>query len=571
MTDSDYLSWFATVFQGNKDFYVYHQPPFHSDGKSKMVAKSVGYAKRDGEFLPVTEELYRNHLTGKEGLGVVPLTDDGKNRGVCFYAVIDIDVYGVNFTWLVKKLYAAGLKFAAFPSKSGGLHIYFFFLTAEPAADAVRALQRIVTVFGLHKLFASNGGISGKTEKSKVEIFPDKTVCAPGDAKPHGVFLPFYNAAGKSRSGLLTEENKVLQIQKARPVIDSMFTTVKEIEEVLDKLPYSDAPYCIQMLLLTGALGEGEGRNNFLFSAAVFLKKKYQDGFYDELAEMNNRLSDPMSEKDLRLTYNSVMARDYHYKCKEAPCASYCDRKECKIREFAGVKKDRKNTYTGADCWGEMSMVMAEEPYYLWQVRIKPDEEFKTVRADSVDDLQNQSVMQKRCWRDLHWAPFRVSDNTWIQTVNDAMEGIENRQIAIAKETDTSELSELRVCFFRFLTQAQCGAAHLVYTGRPYHGDGGYFFTHDGFKAYLTSEKLTLGRINLREWLISQGCSEAKVEWETGKDTKRTIACWKKPETEELLSMDEFYDDIYAGDAGALQEEARADDAPEEGRDDIRF
>jgi hypothetical protein len=163
-----------------------------------------------------------------------------------------------------------------------------------------------------------------------------------------------------------------------------------------------------------------------------------------------------------------------------------------------------------------------------------------------------------------------VKDNDWVAQVNRSMEGIENREILIAKETDTSEMSDLRNCFVRYLTHAQGRSPHLVYAGHVYHGDGRYFFTHNGFKNYLRAENLTVGRTNLREWLIAQGCAESKVEWETGRGVKRTIPCWEKPETEELLSMGEFYEDVYAGDEDVLRKGHPAESGAE-GQGDVRF
>jgi hypothetical protein len=567
MADSDYLSWFYRLFHGNGKFYVRHQPPFRKEG-NKTLAKKVVYAKKGDAFLPVTEELYREHLNGKGGLAVAPIIDfvkvgEAQHTNVCYYALIDIDVYDANFTWLVRRLYDAGFKFAAFPSKSGGLHIYFLFCEPEPAAEVMAALNSVVTVFGMRKMF-----VSGTV--SKVEVFPEKAVCAPGVSLPKCVFLPFYNSVGRSKQGLLTVDNKMLQIVKAKPIINTMFTTLKEMQDVLKALPYGDAPYCIQMVMLTGALGEGEGRNNFLFSAAVYLKKKYGENFYTHLTEMNGRLQDPIDEHSLKTTYESVMKKEYHYKCASFPCDAYCDKQECKLREFSGVKKDRGNTYTGADCWGLLTKYVAEEPYYLWEIRVAPGESFRTVKIDSVDDLRNQLVVQKRCWRDLNWAPYQVKDNEWIEQVNRAMRGIEDRQIIVPKETDTSELSDLRNCFIRFLTHRQVkdGQPYLLQTDRVYHGGGAYYFTHTGFKEYLRLAKVSLGRLNLREWLISQGCEEGEISWELRKGRTYIKKCWKRPDTEELLAMEVVYEDIYEGDEDVLR---RDTEQREEGPDETLF
>jgi hypothetical protein len=124
VSENKTLGLFYNIFRGNTSFFVKHQAPFaEKDGKLK--ASWCGFAvynkhcpppegKENGDLIPVTKDLYREHLNGGDGLAIAPLTNTQDKRNVCFYAAIDIDVYGVNFTWLVSRLYRAGFKFAAF-------------------------------------------------------------------------------------------------------------------------------------------------------------------------------------------------------------------------------------------------------------------------------------------------------------------------------------------------------------------------------------------------------------------------------------------------------------------------
>jgi hypothetical protein len=506
-------------------------------------------------------------LNGGNGLAIAPITDTRDERNVCFYAVIDIDVYGVSFTWLVNRLYHAGFKFAAFLSKSGGLHIYFFFTDPEPADKVIETLKKIVEVYGLELLFVS------KLNKSKVEIFPKQAVFVPGNKNANCLFLPFYNTANKSRQTMLTADGKLLGIVKALPVIESMFTSLKEINSVLDKLPYGDAPYCVQMILLTGALAEKDGRNNFLFHASLYLKKKYGDEFKGILEEMNGCLETPLEQEDIDSIYKSVITKGYDkYPCSKSPCADYCNKKLCALREYnAGGKGSRH--FTGADCWGALSKVMAEEPYYLWDVRVNLDDGFKTVRVDSVDDLRNQAAMQKLCWRYLNWAPFQVSDNDWIETVNKAMVGIEERLILVKRETDTTEMGTLRDLFMRYLThkQIQNGQPYMVQLGLVYHAEGAYYFVTRGIMDFLRFEKFPLGKINLREQLMAYGCLDGEVRYKTTKGEEKVIECWKRPEDAELLEMDVFYEAVYDGDEDIIQKNKLDKEGKEENGEGIKF
>jgi hypothetical protein len=571
------LGLFYQLFKGNRSFFVKHQAPFtEKDGKfSASWAGFAVYNKRNpppngkeyGDLIPVAKELYREHLNGGDGLAIAPITDTADKRNVCFYAAIDIDVYGVNFTWLVNRLYQAEFKFAAFLSKSGGLHIYFFFAEPEPADKVIGALKKIVETYGLGRIFA-NGN------KSKVEIFPKQATFVPGGKNANCLFLPFYNAANKSRQNMLTAEGKLVGITRALPVIESMFTSVKELNSVLDGLPYGDAPYCIQALLLTGALSENDGRNKFLFSAAVYLKKKYENDFKGELEDMNNCFEAPLEQEEVDSVYTSVTTKGYdNYGCGSSPCADYCDKKLCALREY-GIGRQKGNHFTGADCWGELSKVMAAEPYYTWEVRVRPEDPFKKVRVDSVSDLRNQSVMQEHCWRDLNWAPFRVSDNNWVTTVNKAMQGIENRKIPVELETDTTGLGELHRHFMQYLTHKQIknGQPSLILLGQVFHADGYYYFVTKGIMDFLRFEKFVLGKINLREQLIAYGCSDGEVKYKTSSGEEKVVKCWKKPDDMELSGMGIFYDDIYNGDDEIIQDDGLGKESKEgDGNEEVKF
>ena len=542
MAEATTTEKFASLFMGNKNFYVKHQPPFTKDEDTgKVKGKWVGIAKDRAtkEILSVTPEKYKEHLTGGDGLALEPLRENNK----CFFAVIDIDVTDVNYTTLVQRLYKHGLKFAPFVSKSGGLHVYFFFQEEESGKDAMEAVTRVVEIFGLGRLYTSDKG------KSKVEVFPKHATLKP-DSQGSCVFLPYYNAANPKNchNRMISSEGNLLGIEKAITAVQSLFTTVKEINRTLDALPYSDAPYCVQMLTLTGALGEGDGRNDFIFSAAVYLKKKQKENFFDELMAINNELAEPQEEKAVQDTYKSVCAKDFQYKCKSGPCAEYCDTKLCKKREY-GVGRDKGNHFTGFACWGEISRVMAEEPYYIWKVQVDEGGEVKDLKLGGADDLMNQLVVARACITHLDRAPLPIKQQDWVINVNQALLGIKDRQIVIESATDTSDMGALKQYFTRFITHKQmnCHLPHLIQLNQVFFDekDGNYYFTTGGFQEYLRVNKFVYGRINLREQLIRYGCSAATIKY-TARGEERTLECWKKPKDEELSGMEVFYEDVLA-------------------------
>lgn len=594
MDSEKLLRDFYAVFHGSRDKFVIHQPPFKQESSGKNKASRVFYAllnprdKQDKTKKPLSIEEYRMHLNGEQGCAVEPLcnvTDDNGTivaRNMCYYGVIDIDVYGDpgKFLHLIRRMYAVGWKFTAYQSKSSGLHIYFMFKKAEPANQVIELLQKIITVYGLDMLYCDD------KHKSKVEYFPMHATEVPGeDGKC--VFLPYFNAAsGKAMNRMITVDGTFVGIEKALESIKQNYTTVAEMTETLSKLPYSDAPFCIQMMALTGALNANAGRNKFLFHSCVYFKKKYGKDYdyLPELLDLDNCMEAPLQYEDMqgiKSTYDSANGKEWAYSCKHDPMCSYCNRKECMNRTYTAMQKNNANLNenTGADVMGPISKVLARQPYYLWEIAA-PGKEPKMVRFEDASELRNQLTVQVKCIDQLGWMPQQVKNNIWIDIVNSCMEGMSEREIEVSAESDTTELNELHMLLVKYLTHRQVmnGAAYMINAGQVYKEGEKYYFSTEGVKDYLRIERYNLGRTNLREELIRFGCIEGSVSYKTKAGKEITVRCWVKDEDKELESRFEYYDDMYEQDAlraAAIRladKEGDSDDVVEEaGDEDSRF
>ena len=594
MDSEKLLRDFYAVFHGSRDKFVIHQPPFKQESSGKNKASRVFYAllnprdKQDKTKKPVSIEEYRMHLNGEQGCAIEPLcnvTDEQGTiiaRNMCYYGVIDIDVYGEpgKFLHLIRRMYAVGWKFTAYQSKSSGLHIYFMFKKAEPASQVIELLQKIISVYGLDMLYCDD------KHKSKVEFFPMHATEVPGeDGKC--VFLPYFNAAsGKAMNRMITVDGAFVGIEKALESIKQNYTTVAEMTETLSKLPYSDAPFCIQMMALTGALNANAGRNKFLFHSCVYFKKKYGKDYdyLPELLDLDNCMEAPLQYEDMqgiKSTYDSANGKEWAYSCKHDPMCSYCNRKECMNRTYTAMQKNNANLNenTGADVMGPISKVLARQPYYLWEIAA-PGKEPKMVRFEDASELRNQLTVQVKCIDQLGWMPQQVKNNIWIDIVNSCMEGMSEREIEVSAESDTTELNELHMLLVKYLTHRQVmnGAAYMINAGQVYKEGEKYYFSTEGVKDYLRIERYNLGRTNLREELIRFGCIEGSVSYKTKAGKEITVRCWVKDEDKELESRFEYYDDMYEQDAlraAAIKladKEDDSDEAVEEaGDEDSRF
>src|SRR5205823_3164565 len=99
----------------------------------KWSIKSTARTLRE----PVTVELWRQHLAGERPLGVVPIRADG----TCVWSSIDVDQYDTDLTAIVGKVERAKLPLVSCVSKSGGLHLFRFYASPTPAADAIGELR----------------------------------------------------------------------------------------------------------------------------------------------------------------------------------------------------------------------------------------------------------------------------------------------------------------------------------------------------------------------------------------------------------------------------------------------
>ena len=125
---------FKDIFEGLNSAYgqTILSNIYSDNGKQKTKSFTV---KK-----PVTDELWKNHLEGKEpGLGIVPINENDK----CKWGCIDIDEYNFHHKKLIKILKQKNLPLIVFRSKSGGAHVFLFVADWIPAA-VMRAKLKIM-------------------------------------------------------------------------------------------------------------------------------------------------------------------------------------------------------------------------------------------------------------------------------------------------------------------------------------------------------------------------------------------------------------------------------------------
>ena len=305
---------FKNIFSGLTIAYGQYQPGERGEnGKQKGKAFIVRK--------PVTDELWKNHLEGKgAALGIIPITENNDCRWGC----IDIDEYNFDHSKLIQSIRTLNLPLIVCRSKSGGAHVFLFTKEFISASLMQNTLKKFAKVLGYEGC----------------EIFPKQTeiLVERGDT---GNFLnlPYYNDVKGLRYAIndngasctLEEFYQLYDVyNKSKEEIEKIKVEEKKIEEA-----FPAGPPCLNKLASIG-FGEG-GRNNALFSIAVYYKKCDPDNWEKLVDEANTKyMNPPLSSSEIQNTViKQINKKGYDkYKCKDVPIRDVCQSGLCRTRKF---------------------------------------------------------------------------------------------------------------------------------------------------------------------------------------------------------------------------------------------
>lgn len=517
---------FLLLFMGKGNTYVKNMLPKTRPEKGVKVKTSITNVRGK-----VDADLMLSHLNGEFGVGICPVMTDGK----CRLGAIDIDYYKGKIRKMLDIIRDYQLPLVPFRSKSGGLHCYLF-LSRGVSAETMRdTLNLIIKVFSLDKMYG----------EEKVEVFPKQDKVTE-DGFGNALTLPYFNAE-ESYTYLLDLDGNEAPFEEALNQIQKRLTTIDVVREALENLPYNDAPPCLQRILLSGLVGgEDTGRNNFLFSFALYASKKYGlEGFASYVRELNNSFECPIEESAVESTIASIKSKEYSYRCKDIPCNGFCDKSLCKKREF-GLGRE-KGHFSDIE-YGQLLRYKTAEPYYVWQLKLQGSEgDFKNIVFRDEGELLDQKNFAKVCVRFLNFAPRQVQTNDWFGTLNKYLASV--KDVEVRAESDTSALSMIRQMFVRYLSnkQARRDSPYQIHANlcvrQTYSDESGkpvakFFFTHTGFAEYLRNNKVNFDQSMLRETLKSFGAVEDMLRYNNSMGDLVEFPCWSKSEDKEI---DEAY------------------------------
>lgn len=388
----------------------------------------------------VTAELWKKHLTGEKGIGIIPITDDATVN----WAAIDVDTYPLDLAEMEQKLSDLHLPLIVCRSKSGGAHLLMF--CHEPIkASLVRVkLAEWACAVGY----------------PSAEIFPKQNSLANKSDVGNWLNMPYFNVKTTNRYAIL--DGKQLKVKEFLELAESRKVTADALRAFSISAPggeeFEQGPPCLQFLVGKG-FPRGN-RNMSLFNLAVFARFAFADDWQTKVDQYNRTLMDPpLGTAEVMTTLKSVTKKSYFYLCDKDPIASVCNKEVCRTRKF-GIGGNSESSVAPV-MLGAMIKINSDPP--IWII----DVEGYRIEV-TTEDLVNQIRFRKLCMDKINKLPAIVKQPIWEAAIRDRLNNVE----VVEAPPDSGPEGQFRVHLEVFLT-ARASANNLdeLLLGKPFHCD----------------------------------------------------------------------------------------------------
>ena len=292
------------IFEGNSTLFITTSSTGEVDERGKVQVET--YTVHE----PVTLKLWKDHLDGKQRIGIKPEKDD-----VVKWGCIDIDPHNYkeyNQKKIVDIIKEYKLPLVPVRSKSGGLHLFLFLDNWYPIGDVIKKLHQWNNDF-----FQAQ------------EIFP-MNKC---------LNMPYFNMNSTTEFAY-NDNNTPVMIGTFLDLVKQKTISLEQLNKikVKDYEPESDwkqYPPCCQKMI--SEKWSGNHRNDLLFNIGVLEMKKCDGNLSKKeitniLLERNKEIfSTPLDEREVINTVaNSVSKKNYNLRCN----TPLCDKEKCKFRKL---------------------------------------------------------------------------------------------------------------------------------------------------------------------------------------------------------------------------------------------
>jgi len=464
---NDLIKHFSSLFNGLTTAYGYY-----SKGRAKSIRK------------PLKPQNFEYHFSGKVGLGIVPITDDGVS---CYFGAIDIDDESVDHSWLYNRITELGYPLVVCRSKSGGAHLYAFNEKPIKAADMRRALS----------FFSSKLGFGG------CEIFPKQDEVKSGEVG-NWINLPYFNVGETNRYAV--GKNGSLNVDEFIAWANEVKTSNK-LEEFVNDIEPEGMPPCLSQLFKMG-IQQGN-RNEAMYSYAIFFKKSGVDDIEQELMRINYRVLDkPLPTKEIQNIAASVKRKDYQYKCKDPNMKLHCDVVACKRLRW-GVGGARFEDYD-EHLVGCLTKHMTDPPRWVLDIN-GVEVEFST------DDLMNYYRVRILSMEKANVIAPPLKQEEWLLILKERLANIRE----VEAPTDASAHGDLINAVSEFIQVAErsLNGRQDLLRGIPVKDVDkdsipSVFFRSQDFIGHLKRKKSPVNLTGNNLWMALRkiGCQHTKIK-----------------------------------------------------------
>ena len=363
---------------------------------------------------------------------------------------------------LIKKIRDYKFPLLVCRSKSGGAHVFLFTDKFVPAALFRNKLKDMAAKLGY----------------ANAEIFPKQNKVDMNKGGT-GSFLnlPYHNALLSVRYGIKDDGSAMDLYQffeahdKVKLTEDQLSKLSIQEEKVVDNL-LKGAPPCLVTIAKQG-IPNGQ-RNNALYNFGVYCKKRFPDTWDRELFKYNDAYCEPpLDKKEVDTLIKSIDGKEYNYKCKDEPIASYCNSKKCVMQEY-GVGDGVPETEIK-----EIQKYDSDPPLYYVTIG---DEQ---VEVES-QDLHEPDRFSLKCLEQINQAMPPVGKLIWRKAINKLLKNT----IPIEAPESTKVDVQLRELLVDYTMKIPGKEWADILRGLSFTEDEVSYFKYKDFWKYIVRTKL---------------------------------------------------------------------------------
>lgn len=440
---------FMLLFDGFKEAHGIYTVGKGGATGTKIVGRAATINK------PLTRELWNLHLSGQQGLGVIPINAASMSK----FGAIDIDEYSLDLKELNRQVQKYKFPLILCRTKSGGAHLFMFLKEHVESKLLIQKLKEISSFLGY----------------GQCEIYPRQSqlLVERGDAG-NWINMPYFDAGNTMRYAL-GEDSKSLDPVSFLEMAKDRSLTRQQLVDLLiisqETLP--GGPPCLNHLTRSG-FPEGT-RNNGLFNLGIYAMKAHPNDWQTHLERFNQVfMKPPLTSTEVLAVMKSVGKKEYGYTCKAQPIQSYCDSVKCRLCQH-GIGGQNM----GMPKMGSLTKLCTIPPIWFLDVEVEDGQRRMEL---ATDDLQNPIRFQTRCMESLNIMPQIPKRDVWQAMVSSLLETVTKIEIPV----DSTPIGQLFQHLEAFCTsRVTAKNPDEILLGKPWLNSGLIYFRMQDLLKYF--------------------------------------------------------------------------------------